>query len=381
MLGIFIGIAAVVALISLGQGMQKSIIDQFEGIGKNRIIVTAGGAEMGPYSSQVSVEKLTNEDAKVMIGVKGIEMAQGIIVETGRVDFGKETEYVQIFGVLTTPEGIREMEMMGMFEIGSGRDFRSSDKYVAIVAEQLAENLFDKEIRVKDSIKIKEIEFEVIGIQKRSGAMMYDSIIRIPRDTAKEIFDLGEEYSMIGARVKEGENVDEVKDNVEEELRKSRDVEENEEDFSVQTSAQMIEQINMILNVVQAVLIGIAVISLVVGGVGIMNTMYTSVLERRKEIGIMKAIGARNSDVASLFLVESGVLGLIGGATGVIIGLALSKTVEIIALKTGVVVFEALISPTLIIGALLFSFIVGAVSGFFPAKEAASMRPVDAMRL
>ena len=168
---------------------------------------------------------------------------------------------------------------------------------------------------------------------------------------------------------------------IEKALRKSRNVEEGQEDFSVQTTEELMETYNDILNIVNIVLIGIAAISLLVGGIGIMNTMYTAVIERTKEIGIMKAIGARNSSIMILFVIESGILGALGGAIGVAIGMAFSKLVEVIAtaaLQTALL--QAYFPWYLIVGSLAFAFIVGTISGLLPARQAALLKPVDALR-
>ena len=169
-------------------------------------------------------------------------------------------------------------------------------------------------------------------------------------------------------------------ENIKEELRDSRDEDEGEETFSVQTFEQLLEQFNDILGIVSIVLIGIAAISIVVGGVGIMNTMYTSVLERTKEIGIMKAVGAKNSNIMTLFLIESGMIGLAGGMIGIGIGIGLSKIVEIVASEAGFLPIKAYLGAPLLLGALAFSFIIGAASGTFPAMQASKMKPVDALR-
>ena len=147
----------------------------------------------------------------------------------------------------------------------------------------------------------------------------------------------------------------------------------------MQTSEELIKSVNTILGVVQAIFIGIAAISLLVGGIGIMNTMYTSVLERTHDIGIMKAIGARNSDILSIFLLESGLLGLAGGAIGVLLGVGLSKLVEYFGSQS-VGMLQASFSWHLIGGALAFSFIVGMISGALPARQASRMHPVEALR-
>ncbi|MEK6820731.1 MAG: FtsX-like permease family protein, partial [Nanoarchaeota archaeon] len=163
--------------------------------------------------------------------------------------------------------------------------------------------------------------------------------------------------------------------------RKERGEKEGQETFSVQTSSQLLESFNSIFAVVQAVFVGIAAISLIVGGIGIMNTMYTAVLERTKEIGTMKAVGAKNSDILLIFLFESGLLGLVGGAIGIGLGIGIGKAVEIIAQQQlGTPFLRASFSLTLILGALLFSFVVGSVSGVLPALQASRLKPADALR-
>ncbi|MBT5924722.1 FtsX-like permease family protein, partial [Candidatus Woesearchaeota archaeon] len=172
-----------------------------------------------------------------------------------------------------------------------------------------------------------------------------------------------------------------IAEEIKKDLRKKRDVDEGEEDFVVETPEQLAATFAIILDIVQIVLIGIAGISLFVGGVGIMNTMYTSVLERTKEIGVMKALGAKNSHVMALFLVESGIYGFGGGLIGAIIGIGFAKLVEaifLIAVGPAFLLIE--IDWILVLGTLLFSFIVGCLSGIAPARRASKLHPVDSLR-
>jgi putative ABC transport system permease protein len=171
-----------------------------------------------------------------------------------------------------------------------------------------------------------------------------------------------------------------VKDDVEKALRKERDVKEGKEDFSVILSKDLINTVNSVLGVLQIALVGVAGISLVVGALGIMNTMYTAVAERTKEIGIMKAIGATNHDITMIFLIESGMLGLFGGIIGDILGFSLSKIVEIFAANTGFAILKAYMSVELVVASLVFSFLIGALSGVLPARHAASLKPAEAIR-
>ncbi|MCS7109613.1 MAG: ABC transporter permease, partial [Candidatus Micrarchaeota archaeon] len=189
--------------------------------------------------------------------------------------------------------------------------------------------------------------------------------------------DIG--YITILATVKETYPIDVVAERVKEALRKDRGLKEGEEDFTVQTPQQLYETYGAVISVIQIIVIGIAAISLIVGGIGIMNTMYTSVLERTREIGIMKAVGARNRDIMMIFLIESGILGLVGGILGIIAGIAISKGIETITIQTGYP-FGASTPIWLIIGALAFSFIIGSISGLLPAIQAARTKPAESLR-
>ena len=379
-IGIFIGIVSVVALISLGQGMQNAINQEFETVGKDRIIITAGGMSIGPFGSDLAVAELTEKDVSVIKSVRGAEFVIGMLSQQSKVEFDDEVNYINIFAHPTDTISLEYIEQISLFEIGKGRQLKNNDASSAVLGYSIANDFFDRKIDIGNKILIKDKQFKVVGIQKKIGTGIHDTIIRISLDTARDLFKEEEKVSTIFVKVKKGFNVNEVAEDIKDELRDYRNVDEGEEDFTVQTSEQMIKNLNLILNVVQIVLIGITAISLLVGGIGIANTMYTSVLERTREIGIMKAVGARNSDIMLIFLIESGLLGLVGGIIGVIFGLGISKSVEIIAAISGNSILKASLSPTLIVGALAFSFIVGSLSGLMPAKQAAELKPVDALR-
>ncbi len=380
MLGIFIGIAAVVTLISLGQGFQGTINEQFEKLGPNRLIITPGNSEMGFQGGSLTTEYLTDRETEIVRKTRGIRFATGLLIENARIDFNDEVAHLNVIGVKTDSGTTEELERIGFFEIETGRQFSNTDGYAAILGQNIAKKTFDRELRVGNKILINDVQFKVIGIQKTAGTGVHDAVIRIPLDTAREIFDEPVKISEVMAATQTVEDLDAVVDSVERALRKYRDVKEGEEDFSVQTSKQIINQLNQILTLVNVVFIGIAAISLIVGGIGITNTMYTSVLERTKEIGIMKSVGARNSDIRNIFLMESGFLGLVGGIIGAILGLMIAKVGELIVLKAANIVLKPYISIELIAGVLLFSFLIGALSGTFPAMQAAKMNPVECLR-
>ncbi len=381
MLGIFVGIAAVVSLISLGQGLQGAINEEFEKMGTNKIMVEAGGAVFqGPPGGGYTSEKLTDDDAKVIERVKGVDMVGKLISKSAKTEFRDDVKYTFVSG-MPTDETRRVIEEMQSFEVVQGRDLKSSDNYKVIIGDLVAKGeLFDKKVKLRDRIKIRDKEFKVVGIMGPIGNPADDKSMIIPYDTSVDLFEM-DEISIIIVQTKDGVDVNQVTEAIKKELRDYRNVDEGEEDFRAYTFQQLMESFQTIFSIVQAVVIGIAAISLLVGGIGITNSMYTSVLERTKDIGIMKAIGARNSDIMKLFLIESGFLGLVGGAIGIVIGIGLSKTVEIVITKMyGIIYLKAHFPWYLILGALAFSFIVGSLSGVMPARQASKMKPVDALR-
>lgn len=379
-IGVIIGIIAVVALISIGQGMKIAINEEFESIGTNRIMITPGGVNFGPSSSSLVTAKLGDDDLKVVKSVSGVKYTLPIISSTSQVTFEDETKLVSVWGVETDSEGLNIMESISFLDIESGRQFKGSDYKKAIIGYNVAFDTYEDDIKKGDSISIEGVTFDIVGIQKKAGTGVHDVLIRIPMGDARVLFDEPEDISTIFVYTDLDADVDPIADELREELRDLRDVEIGEEDFQVSTAQQTIEQLNAILGVVQVVLVGIAAISLLVGGVGVMNTMYTSVLERRRDIGVMKSVGARNKDIFTLFFIESGMIGLVGGFVGLLIGFGISKLVEILAISAGADIFRSYFGLPLIIGAMAFSFLVGSISGTFPALQASKMNPVDALK-
>ena len=231
-IGIFIGIAAVVALVSLGQGMQRAINAEFEKAGSNRIIITPGGIFMGPTGGGISTATLTDDDLKVIRDVGGIDEAFGMVSESVKVKFKEESTYVTVWGADITNDAIKFMENVGFFEIDKGKTFKSGDRYVAVLGFTVAEDMFDEKVKVGDTLEIEGKEFKVIGTQTKAGTGVHDIVIRIPKKIAIDLFEKNDELDTIFATTKEGLKPSEVADKVKEELADYRDVKEGEEDFS-----------------------------------------------------------------------------------------------------------------------------------------------------
>ena len=380
MLGIFVGIAAVVALISLSQGLKGAVTQQFSNLGSDKLVIQAAGGGFGPPGTAITVP-LTTKDKKAIEKVKGVDLVVGRLVRIVKLEFKDEQRFTY---AVSLPEEKEEKELVmeaNNYKIGEGKFFEKDDAYELIIGYNFAYDFFDQEIILRDKILVQDKEFKVVGILKKSGNPQQDETLVLPETTMREILGLDNEIDVMPLQVSAGQNLQSVAQSVEKELRKSRDVEEGKEDFTVETPDQVIAILNNILSIIQGVLVGIAAISLVVGGIGIMNTMYTAVLERTKEIGIMKAVGATRKEILTLFMIESGMLGLFGGLIGALLGFAISESVEIAAFQFfQSPLIQSNFSLPLFLGALLFAFSVGAISGVFPARQAAKLKPVEALR-
>ncbi len=380
MIGIFIGIAAVVALISLSQGLQTAISTQFLKLGSDKLIVQAAGSGFGPPGTDVSVP-LTKADRDAIYKAKGVDLVVGRLLRMTKLEHGNEIKYTY---VVSFPDNQKEALLVNEvadYKSDQGRILDYDDGYKTVVGPDFAKDFFEKELQVRDKIKINSVEFTIVGILKKTGNPQTDSSIVVPEAALRGALNIPEEMDVINVKIQAGENLNVVAENVQKELRTSRNVEKGKEDFSVQTPESLLNTLNTLLLIIESVLIGVAAISLFVGGIGIMNTMYTAVLERTKEIGIMKAIGARNGEIMSLFLIESGMLGFVGGLIGVILGYGISRLVEWIAFQVyQTSLIQADFNPLVMLGTLLFAFVIGSLSGWYPAKQAAKLKPVEALR-
>ena len=377
-LGIFIGIAAVVSLISLGQGLQAYISGEFEKLGSDKIIIQPKG--FGPPGTAGQSLILTSKDLDIIENVRGVEWAYGYLIKQGQAFFKGEQGIGFATGV--EPEALDVFLELDIVKVIEGRSIKNGDKYKVLVGyNHVYGDIWDSSMQIGSTIDIEGQDFKVIGILEKVGNPIDDGILYVPKESLKEILNVEDEESQIFAKVESGFDPSDVAESIERKLRRFENEKEDQETFNVQTSEELLDTFSSIFAVVQAVLVGIAAISLLVGGVGIMNTMYTAVLERTKEIGTMKAVGAKNSDIMTIFLIESGMLGLVGGGIGILIGFGIGKGVEAIAtVYLGSPLIQAVFGWQLIVGALTFSFIVGSISGLLPAVQASKLKPVDALR-
>lgn len=383
MIGIFIGITAVVAIISLGQGLQVAIDDQMAILGSDKIFLTPGTSLLG---SMNTAAKLTDRDRQVVDRTPGVQDSLAFGFRIGQIQHKDEEHYAMVVAA-TLDEGGDALfrEMLGEEYLMEGRLIEDGDSYKAYVAYDYTQDkrVFNRGLRLGDTLTINEQKFDIVGFQKKVGNSGDDQTIYISADAYERVFDerVEDELMQVIIRVTEGEDPSLIAERIKKDLRSSRGLSEGDEDFSIETADDMIASFNQILLIVNAVIVGIAAISLVIGGIGIMNTMYTAVVERTQEIGIMKAIGARNSSIMIIFLIESGLLGLVGGIIGVAFGLGISYATEFFGgIWLGSPYIKAWWSWGLIFAALAFSFITGTASGLAPAWQASKKKPVESLR-
>ena len=363
--GVVIGIAAIVALISVSSSLESSIKDQFELFGTDKINIFPSSGGFDSFLNQ--------KDLKTVKQIKEFELVSAMFFKSSQAKF--KDQKVNIFVTGIEPENAPQIFEEINIGFAEGATF-NSDSNKIILGPRLANDLYETKVLLGDKIEIMNKSFRVVGVLESLGNPQDDSNAYIPLGTMRALFNDQESISYILAKIKKGNDLNQVAEKTEDALRQVR----NEDSFWVSTPDQLIENLNDTLAILQAVLVGIATISILVGSVGIASSMYTSVLERVKDIGIMKALGAESAVIIRIFLIEAAVLGFVGGALGVIAGFGAAKLVEALAAQAGFTLLKIKIQPLLAVFGIVFAMGVGAVSGFFPAKKASNLKPVDALK-
>ncbi len=379
--GIVVGIFLVITLISLSAGIKNSILKQLNALGGDIIFVMPGAID-NPLTTFMGGQRLSEEDIQTVKKIKGVEIALPTSQKSQLMRYNNEQKSV----FLTSFPWNEGKDFLSNFQGWSLAEgvWPSPGKRELLIGSLVAEkDFFGKRIKVGDTVAINGRSFKVVGILNSIGNKGDDTSVYLDTEVFQQVTgDRDGGALAIMVKAEEGVSPDELAAKIKsalEEVRK-RKRGENVSDFSVLTSEKMGSIAGGILGVIQAAVMVFAAISILVGGLGIMNTMFTSVRERTKEIGVLKAIGAKNSAVISIFLIESGILGLIGGAGGVIFGLIVAKLIEGYSRASGAFLLEAYMPASLIIFGLLFSFLVGCLSGYLPARKAAKLKPTEALR-
>lgn len=381
-IGIVVGITAIVALFSLGQGLEDSVSQEFEDLGANIIYILpgsgVGGVSIG--GDGISEGGLTSDDLEAIRRTRGVDVAGPTILAQEQGDFRSEKQPTPLLGI-PTGESKEMILRTNSLKVKKGRNIRANDRYSALAGSSLVNgDVFENEVGLRSQVKVEDINVRVVGVLEQSGDPQYDGSLVLPIESVREIIGDKERIDFIQAEVEKGQEPEKVSERIENQLRNERNLQPGEEDFTVSTAQDLLDSFLGILSLVQYVVLGITSIALFVGGLGIMNTMYMSVSERTKEIGIMKALGATKKQILAIYLTESAALGLIGGIIGIALGFGISEAAFYIIRQTVGIPLSPTRSPVLVTGSLAASIALGVISGLLPARKAANLEPVEAIR-
>jgi len=381
MLGIIIGVGAVIALVSVGQGAQAMIQDQINGMGTNMMFIMPGNVFFGGASLGAgAASTLTEEDVNAMVKeIPTIAAASPIVRASGQLVFGNQNWFVQIQG------SNEKFPLIRNWKVDSGEfftdlDVRSADR-VIVLGKTVSDKLFAGVDPIGQMIRVRNLPFRVVGVLAVKGQSMVgqdqDDTAVVPYTTAQRKL-LGQQIpsinqAMISSISPEASAVTEKQ--VTELLRQRHKIQPGQtDDFMVRNMTDVAQTSAQVTTLLTILLGSIAAISLIVGGIGIMNIMLVSVTERTREIGVRMAVGARGNDILTQFLIEAVTLSSVGGVIGIICGIAASRVLSIYAN------WPTLISISSIAVAFLFSAAVGVFFGFYPARKAAALDPIEALR-
>jgi len=412
LLGIIIGVAAVVSIIGIGDGAQASVNERLSGFGADIITVSPGfsrtssfgggappsGGGFGGFdigggggqrtatvrssSSQSSSSSvLTTQDISIIKGISNVLAVNQIVSGRSKVTFGAEQFNASI-------QGVNPLTWTSTTSVtlASGRLLGSSDTRNIVIGSKLASGTFANPVTLGRRIDVNGISFTVVGILASSGSSFGgsgDSTIYMPYSSAWDVVsDVNKnQFSSIQVKVADKSTISQTVTDITNTLLVSRKTTSKSQNFTVTSSEAIKAQVESVTQTLTLFLGAIAAVSLLVGAVGVANSMFTSVLEKTREIGILKALGATNREVLLLFIIESGLFGFIGGVIGVVIALLFSSSLDLFGISFGLGgKSTGLISIQLMVFAIILSTVIGIVSGAVPARNASKLKPVDALK-
>lgn len=384
-LGIVIGVSAVVFLVSFGKGHKANVTAIFEAMGANAIYVTSATSMMQGLAGATG--SLTFEDAEALkdpARAPSVDLVAPVIEKMAKVAYGNENSTVDVMG--TTPEIAQIVD----YPLAVGRFMAEQDvsrnANVAVLGSKTASDLFDAENPLGETIRISGTKFEVIGVLETKGGFVAaaDDFIVIPLTTMQsrilgQTSPRGRPVQSIAVRAVSTDQIDTAREEITSILRQRHHIREGkDDDFTIIDMQEILSSMEQVLGIFQVFIGSVGAISLIVGGIGIMNIMLVSVTERTREIGIRKAVGAKRRDIVRQFLVEAAMLSLSGGIIG--LTLAALATWAITGVQLGPYSVKAPMSPDIVIIAISVAIFIGLASGIYPAYRAARLDPVESLR-
>lgn len=386
-LGVVIGVAAVIMVMAIGASAQKLVLSQVEKVGSNLIGILPGASEeKGPPAAAFGIVTTTlkNDDLKALRerrNVPHLMAVSGYVTGSGTAESQKKSLGASFQGVSPDVVNIENMNVI------SGRFFFAEEESdlsrVMVLGATRAKEFFPDRDPIGETVTLKDIPFKVVGVLEERGGTVFsnsDTMIYVPLSTAQKLL-LGIDYlNFVRGKVDAPENIERSIADVTTLLRKRHDTKENEEpDFSVRDTATALDILTTVTNVLKYFLIMIASVSLLVGGIGIMNSLLISVSQRVREIGLRKAVGARSVHIIFQFLIESSFITIVGGIIGILFGIAVTFVASIIITNLGYE-WQFLVPLSSVIIGFTVSFVIGIVFGLYPAIKASRVSPMEALR-
>lgn len=365
---ISLGILTIFVIFLLGQGFEDSIEKQFEELGSNRLYVSSSSQNFGATATK----GLTDSEVELAKSRPYVDEVYPYYMRSSQIKYGNDFSRASVLGTTLSSEFFESMNL----EIAEGRFPRSNEKYSVVIGPEASKNTFDREVPVGANLYIRDTKFKVVGILESIGNPEDDKMMVFNIDTLRDLYDDSDSIGYMDVVIVEGYDMEIAEEN----LKITLENKLGEDSVNVVAPTQLLEQASSILDIIKYTLGGIAFVALIVGAIGIINTMFVIITEKTREIGIMKSIGATNEDILFMYVFQAGTFGFLGAVLGVILGSFAAVVFEFVAQQSGFSFLEITIKINYIVYLLIFGIVIGVISGYIPARKASKINIIEAIR-